>query len=143
MSQDLLRIPIRFNLEIPEHARLVSTLRGLNKNKYSSMSGFIIEALSYYVKVLSNDPDAGKDFKPGSNHSFVTKQDLDFRLDVFEKEITLSLYEKILPLISGGTSNSNPIPVEKEEEKQDEPVEETVDIGLDPDIMSSISSWIE
>lgn len=143
MSKEVMRIPIRFNLEVPEHARLVSVLRNLNKTRYSTMSSFIIEALSYYVRVLANDPEEGKDFRIGSERAFVTKQELDLRLSSFEKEMRLYLFESIVPLILGGSGGTGFGQVISDRGKNADQHDETVDLAGDPKIMESISSWIE
>ena len=143
MSKEVMRIPIRFNLEVPEHARLVSVLRNLNKTRYSTMSSFIIEALTYYVRVLANDPEEGKDFRIGSERAFVTKQELDLRLSSFEKEMRLYLFESIVPLILGGAGGTGSGQVTSDMGKTVDQHDETVDLAGDPEIMKSISSWIE
>ena len=143
MSKEVMRIPIRFNLEVPEHARLVSVLRNLNKTRYSTMSSFIIEALTYYVRVLANDPEEGKDFRIGSERAFVTKQELDLRLSSFEKEMRLYLFESIVPLILGGAGGTGSGQVISDRGKNADQHDETVDRAGDPKIMESTSSWIE
>ena len=139
MSQDIYRVPIRFNLKNPEHSKIVGVLQNLEETKNSTKSGFIIEALSYYIKLISNSPLAGKGLLNGESGALVTKQDLEIRLSFFQKEMKLYLLEKILPMISTGVSPAEILDDENEDKKPSGPI----DISQDPDIMSSISSWMD
>ena len=141
MSQDLFRVPVRFNLNNPEHARIVSYLRDVGKEKGSTMSGFIIGALSYYIKILSSSKVAGKDMRPLEGIELITRLDLETRLDQFEKEMRLYLFENFLPLVTGREAAN--APPSQEENGNGETESEPQDISTDPDIMNSISSWIE
>ena len=141
MGQNLFRVPVRFDLNNPEHSRIVSFLREVGKEKGSSMTGFIIEALSYYIKILSKNPLAGKGMTQTEGIELITRLDLEERLDRLEKEIRLYLYETFLPLATGGELPRG-APAD-ESVTNNENTTDTGDISSDPDIMKSISSWIE
>ena len=140
MGQDLFRIPVRFDLKNPEHARIVSFLREVSKPKGSTMSGFIIEALSYYIKVISKNGTSGKVSRPGEGDELLTRHDLERRLKDYENEIKGYLMDTILPLISGRRVR---IENHVDDDTSDTVYTEKADIASDPDIMSSINSWIE
>lgn len=141
MGQNLFRVPVRFDLNNPEHSRIVSYLREVGKEKGSSMTGFIIKALSYYIKILSKNPLAGKGMKPAESIELITRLDMEDRFDRFEKEMRLYLFETFLPLVTGREPPRGTPPDEAEGNNENMP--DVGDISSDPDIMKSISSWIE
>ena len=102
MSQNIFRIPVRFNLNNPEHSRIVAVLQGLHETRNITKSSFIIEALSYYIAFLSSNSSEGRDLLPGMGDGLVTKKDLETRLSVFQKEVRLYMLETILPVITSG-----------------------------------------
>ena len=59
MKQNLFRISVRFNLNNPEHAEIVSILKNLNKNFHTTENAFIIEALTFYIRNMSSDTLTG------------------------------------------------------------------------------------
>ena len=139
MSQDLFRIPVRFDLKKPEHAKIVSFLRNVSKSQDISMSGFIIEALVYYIKIVSKNPGAYKKSRLNEELEIVTRQDLENRIASHEEKMRQYLLDNIIPLISG--KNTTELTSEEGGTDDDAP-SYPVDIAEDPDIMSSISSWI-
>ena len=141
MSQNIFRIPVRFNLNNPEHSRIVAVLQGLHETRNITKSSFIIEALSYYIAFLSSNSSEGRDLLPGMGDGLVTKKDLETRLSVFQKEVRLYMLETILPVITSGQGVGSSFDDENAEKGSKQP-SGPIDISNDPDIMESVNSWL-
>ena len=131
MKSDIIRIPVRFNLSIPEHAEIVRVLRDLNRNYSTSMSGFIIDALKKYIENLPINSE-------NTDKTYVTKKDFEEALDERDLKLRLWAYERLL-MLSQKKRNLDPDIFQK----MDDGEEQTVDLSAYPEIMKDISSWSE
>ena len=133
MKSDIVRIPVRFNLSIPEHAEIVEVLRGLTKDYSISISGLIIEALSKYIDSLPT-----KSGKPDKD--YITRKDFEEALNERDLKLRLWAYEKLI-LQSQRNTESDPggIPIDFDMRKK----ADQVDLSAYPEIMKDISSWSE
>ncbi len=127
------RIPLRLNLDKKEHAEIMAILNDLDKNKYSTKNGFMIDALIYYIRHMGADEFtvSGKN-KQGEAIEYATKSYVDDRLRVYARELKLYFYEH-----QGGQITRNVL-----DEKGKPPVEDKdVDLTQFPEIMKDINNW--
>ena len=135
MKSDIVRIPVRFNLSIPEHAEIVKVLRDLNRNYSTSMTGFIIEALGKYIESLPIDPS-----KPDKD--YITRKDFEEALNERDLKLRLWAYEKLI-LQSQRSRESDPGGIPIDFDARSEKEDQQVDLSAYPEIMKDISSWSE
>ena len=141
MKQNLIRIPVRFNLNNPEHAEIVSILKDLNKNFHTSQSAFIIEALTYYIRNVSDSTltNEGEERFKERAREFATREYVDNGLRELDRSLRLFVYERLEagPIIrssEGSDPNVN---------QTEEVTSEGVDLTKCDAVMRSIEQWVQ
>ena len=139
MKQNLIRVPVRFNLNNPEHAEIVSILKNLNKNYHTTQNAFIIEALTFYIRNMSSDTltndgeeRAGKRAKDYATHEYV-----DTRLKALDQALRLFVYEKMETVTGspGGIKATTMGPAAETDPNKE------VDLSQYDTIMNDIDQW--
>ena len=97
MRQNVTRVSVRFNLNNPDHAEIVSILKDLNKNFHTSQSAFIIEALTYYIRNVSDSTltNDGEERYNERQREFATREYVDARLRELDRSLRLFVYERM------------------------------------------------
>ena len=144
MKQNLFRISVRFNLNNPEHAEIVSILKNLNKNFHTTENAFIIEALTFYIRNMSSDTLTGDGREAGGKRAtdYATHEYVDTNLKALEQALRLFVYEK-LEGIGGGVAprfseNRGTVQAGSQEEKE---ADKDVDLSQFDTIMNDIDQW--
>ena len=148
MKENLFRITVRFNLNNPEHAEIVSILKNLNKNYHTTQNSFIIEALTFYIRNMSSDTltadgrvPEGKRAKDYATHEYV-----DTNLKALEQALRLFVYERMESRslsgqgISGSTMPPEVSGMNRTVAKAEDP-EKEVDLTKYDTIMNDIDQW--
>ena len=137
MKQNLIRIPVRFNLNNPEHAEIVSILKNLNKKYHTTQNAFIIEALTFYIRNMSSDTltEDGMETDRKRANDYATHEYVDTRLKALDQALRLFVYEKMETVTGGGTFNVTPGPAERSA------AEKEVDLSQYDTIMNDIDQW--
>ena len=137
MKQNLIRIPVRFNLNKPEHAEIVSILRNLNKNYHTTQNSFIIEALSFYIRNMSSETltNDGAEREGKRAKDYATHEYVDTRLKALEQALRLFVYEKMDTGGTGMTGGKLTAPAESKD------TDEEVDLTKYDKIMNDLDQW--
>ena len=139
MRQNVTRVSVRFNLNNPDHAEIVSILKDLNKNFHTSQSAFIIEALTYYIRNVSDSTltNDGEERYNERQREFATREYVDARLRELDRSLRLFMYER-MEKGSAGRPDSGGSP----DQGQSEKVPSTdVDLSGFDAIMNDIDQW--
>ena len=110
MRQNVTRVSVRFNLNNPDHAEIVSILKDLNKNFHTSQSAFIIEALTYYIRNVSDSTltNGGEERYNERQREFATREYRDYianhpELNEDQKKMLQLLMEEQTSIYGGGS----------------------------------------
>ena len=135
MKNDIIRIPVRFNLSDPDQAEVVKFLRNMTKNFSTSMSGFIIDSIRFYIENMPAD------VSKGFSRDYVTKSVFDQVLNERDTQLRLWMYDKLISMMtySKAATTIEDLKSEKAQELQIK----NVDLTNFPDIMEDVTSWSE
>ncbi len=142
---DLVRVPVRFNLKNPEHAKILQILNDLNKTYHTSKSAFIIEAIEYYIKKSPEDSitNAGKAAADARAREFVTGAEVDEKIEMYDKTLKSWLFDWQNSISQGVTRSSPAILPLSFQAGEDKSPDNEVDLTKYPDIMQDINAWSE
>ena len=137
MKSNFTKVSVRLNLNNPEHAKIVSILNDLNKNFHTTKSAFVIEALTYYIRNVSDSTltNDGEERFLERQKEFATREYVDNGLRELDRSLRLFVYEK-LEALSGAR-----VPTVPNETKNEEAASDAADLTRCDAIMRSIDQW--
>ena len=144
-SEDIMRLTIRFNQRIPEQARIIGILKDLNKEYHTTMNGFIIEAITYYINNIPDETvtNAGKAAAEKRSEQYVTRGDVEKRIDQYDQALKRWLLDSFAPLLIGGNLRPSPVSGSLSFPGEGQTPPKSVDLTEYPDIMKDILAWSE
>jgi hypothetical protein len=144
-SKDLMMVSLRLNQKIPEHARIISVLKDLNKKYHTTLNSFVIEALSFYIENVSNEKitNLGKAKASKNSGKIVTEDFLEERLDLYDQALKRWLLDCFVSF--SVVANRFPSPVSSAHSFPGEgnTTPKEYDLTDYPDIMKDITAWSE
>lgn len=144
-SEDVVRISVRLNQRVPEHAKIIGILEDLNKNYHTTKSGFIIEAISFYIQNISDEKltNSGKRIADEKNKHLITEDHLEKRIDQYDQSLKRWLLDSFIPLLRGANVAPSPVFSQLSFPGEGEPAPKEVDLTAYPEIMKDIAAWSE
>ncbi len=140
MKQNTIRIPVRFNLNNPEHAEIVSILKNLNKNFHTTQNSFMIDALKFYIRNMSEDvltADGAERKKRSSDYA--TYEYVDTNIKELKQSLKLFVYERIEA--ANAARPVRDISYETTQSEVTEQPDREVDLSKYDTIMNDIDQW--
>lgn len=143
-SDDIMRLTLRLNQRIPAHARIISVLKDLNKDYHTTLNGFVIEALTYYIENISLDTvtNAGKAMASNEARQLVTESALEKRLDQYDQALKRWLLDCLMSF-SGANRFPSPFSTTQTSSREGDSAPKEYDLTDYPDIMKDITAWSE
>ena len=144
-SEDIMRLTIRFNQRIPEQARIIGILKDLNKEYHTTMNGFVIEAITYYINNIPAETvtNSGKAAAEKRSTQYVTRGDVEARLDQYDQALKRWLLDSLIPLLLGGTVRPSPVSQPLSFPGEGQAPQNKKDLTEYPEIMRDILAWSE
>ncbi len=144
-SNDLMRVSLRLNQRIPQHARIIGVLKNLNKNYHTTLNSFIIEALSFYIENVSNEAfsNSAKPTASMDSKQVVTTDILEKRLDQYDQDLKQWLLGCFVSYSSGAMKPPSPISSATSYKGEGDTAPTEYDLTTYPDIMKNITAWSE
>ena len=139
MKSNFTKVSVRLNLNNPEHAKIVSILNDLNKNFHTTKSAFIIEALTYYIRNVSDSTltNDGEERFLERQKEFATREYVDNSLRELDRSLRLFVYEKLETIGKAGVTTV----LNQNVTKNDEDASLDADLTQCDAIMRSIDQW--
>ena len=123
-----MRVSLRLNQKIPEHARIISVLKDLNKKYHTTLNSFVIEALSFYIK------NSGR---------VVTEDILEERLDLYDQALKRWLLDCFVSFSAGANRFPSPVSSAHSFPGEGNTAPKELDLTEYPDIMKDVNAWSE
>lgn len=144
-SKDLMRVSLRLNQKIPEHARIISVLKDLNKKYHTTLNSFVIEALSFYIENVSNEKitNSGKAKASKNSGKIVTEDILEERLDLYDQALKRWLLDCFVSFSAGANRFPSPVSSAHSFPGEGDIAPKEYDLTDYPDIMKDITAWSE
>ena len=144
-SDDIMRLTLRLNQRIPEHARIISVLKDLNKDYHTTLNGFVIEALSFYIENISLDTitNAGKAMAKNEARHLVTESALEKRLDQYDQALKRWLLDCFVSFSAGANRFPSPVSTTHSFPGEGDTAPKEYDLTNYPDIMKDVNAWSE
>ena len=144
-SKDIMRLTFRLNQRVPEQARIIRILKDLNSEYHTTMTSFIIEAITFYI---DNIPDhlvtnAGKASSENQRKSFVTEEALEKRLDQYDQALKRWLLDCFVSFSAGANRIPSPVSNAHSFPGEEDTAPKEYDLTDYPDIMKDINAWGE
>ena len=143
-SKDLMRVSLRLNQRIPEHARIIGVLKDLNKKYHTTLNSFVIKALSFYIENVSNETitNSGQALASKNSGRIITEDILEERLDLYDQALKRWLLDCF---VSFSGVNRFPSPVFNTHTSlgEGDSAPKEYDLTDYPDIMKDITAWSE
>ena len=144
-SEDIMRITLRFNQKIPEQARIIGILKDLNKEYHTTMTSFVIEAITYYIDNIPAEAitNAGKAAAEKRDAELMTRGDVENRLDLYDQALKRWLLESFIPTLLGGIMRPSLVSGSPSFPREGQKPQEKVDLTEYPEIMKDVLAWSE
>ena len=144
-SKDLMRVSLRLNQKIPEHARIISVLKDLNKKYHTTLNSFVIEALSFYIENVSNEKitNSGKAKASKNCGKVVTEDILEERLDLYDQALKRWLLDCFVSFSAGANRFPSPVSSTHSFPGEGDTAPKEYDLTDYPDIMKDVNAWSE
>ena len=144
-SKDLMRVSLRLNQKIPEHARIISVLKDLNKKYHTTLNSFVIEALSFYIENVSNEKitNSGKAKASKNSGKIVTEDILEERLDLYDQALKRWLLDCFVSFSAGANRFPSPVSSAHSFPGEGNTAPKELDLTEYPDIMKDVNAWSE
>ena len=144
-SKDLMRVSLRLNQKIPEHARIISVLKDLNKKYHTTLNSFVIEALSFYIENVSNEKitNSGKAKASKNSEKVVTEDILEERLDLYDQALKRWLLDCFVSFSAGANRFPSPVSTTHSFPGEGDTAPKEYDLTDYPDIMKDVNAWSE
>ena len=139
VKSNFTKVSVRLNLNNPEHAKIVSILNDLNKNFHTTKSAFVIEALTYYIRNVSDSTltNDGEERFLERQKEFATREYVDNGLRELDRSLRLFVYEKLEAIGKAGVTT---VPNQNVTKNEDSSSEDD-DLTRCDAIMRSIDQW--
>ena len=140
-----MRVSLRLNQKIPEHARIISVLKDLNKKYHTTLNSFVIEALSFYIENVSNEkiPNSGKATASKNSGKIVTEDILEERLDLYDQALKRWLLDCFVSFSAGANRFPSPVSTTHSFPGEGDTAPKEYDLTDYPDIMKDVNAWSE
>ncbi len=140
-----MRVSLRLNQKIPEHARIISVLKDLNKKYHTTLNSFVIEALSFYIENVSNEKitNSGKAKASKSSGKVVTEDILEERLDLYDQALKRWLLDCFVSFSAGANRFPSPVSSTHSFPGEGDTAPKEYDLTDYPDIMKDVNAWSE
>ena len=144
-SKDLMRVSLRLNQKIPEHARIISVLKDLNKKYHTTLNSFVIEALSFYIENVSNEKitNSGKAKASKNSGKVVTEDILEERVDLYDQALKRWLLDCFVSFSAGANRFPSPVSSTHSFPGEGDTAPKEYDLTDYPDIMKDVNAWSE
>ena len=140
-----MRVSLRLNQKIPEHARIISVLKDLNKKYHTTLNSFVIEALSFYIENVSNEKitNSGKAKASKNSGKVVTEDILEERLDLYDQALKRWLLDCFVSFSAGANRFPSPVSSTHSFPGEGDTAPKEYDLTEYPDIMKDVNAWSE
>ena len=140
-----MRVSLRLNQKIPEHARIISVLKDLNKKYHTTLNSFVIEALSFYIENVSNEKitNSGKAKASKNSGKIVTEDILEERLDLYDQALKRWLLDCFVSFSAGANRFPSPVSGSHSFPGEGDTAPKEYDLTDYPDIMKDVNAWSE
>ena len=140
-----MRVSLRLNQKIPEHARIISVLKDLNKKYHTTLNSFVIEALSFYIENVSNEKitNSGKAKASKNSGKVVTDDILEERLDLYDQALKRWLLDCFVSFSAGANRFPSPVSSAHSFPGEGNTAPKELDLTEYPDIMKDVNAWSE
>ena len=140
-----MRVSLRLNQKIPEHARIISVLKDLNKKYHTTLNSFVIEALSFYIENVSNEKitNSGKAKASKNSGKIVTEDILEERLDLYDQALKRWLLDCFVSFSAGANRFPSPVSSAQSFPGEGNTAPKELDLTDYPDIMKDVNAWSE
>ena len=140
-----MRVSLRLNQKIPEHARIISVLKDLNKKYHTTLNSFVIEALSFYIENVSNEKitNSGKAKASKNSGKVVTEDILEERLDLYDQALKRWLLDCFVSFSAGANRFPSPVSSTHSFPGEGDAAPKELDLTDYPDIMKDVNAWSE
>ena len=140
-----MRVSLRLNQKIPEHARIISVLKDLNKKYHTTLNSFVIEALSFYIENVSNEKitNSGKAKASKNSGKVVTEDILEERLDLYDQALKRWLLDCFVSFSAGANRFPSPVSTTHSFPGEGDTAPKEYDLTDYPDIMKDVNAWSE
>ena len=140
-----MRVSLRLNQKIPEHARIISVLKDLNKKYHTTLNSFVIEALSFYIENVSNETitNSGKAKASKNSGKIVTEDILEERLDLYDQALKRWLLDCFVSFSAGANRFPSPVSSAHSFPGEGDNTPKEYDLTEYPDIMKDVNAWSE
>ncbi len=140
-----MRVSLRLNQKIPEHARIISVLKDLNKKYHTTLNSFVIEALSFYIENVSNEKitNSGKAKASKNSGKIVTEDILEERLDLYDQALKRWLLDCFVSFSAGANRFPSPVSSAHSFPREGDTAPKEIDLTDYPEIMKDITAWSE
>ena len=140
-----MRVSLRLNQKIPEHARIISVLKDLNKKYHTTLNSFVIEALSFYIENVSNEKitNSGKAKASKNSGKIVTEDILEERLDLYDQALKRWLLDCFVSFSAGANRFPSPVSTTHSFPGEGDTAPKEYDLTEYPDIMKDVNAWSE
>ena len=140
-----MRVSLRLNQKIPEHARIISVLKDLNKKYHTTLNSFVIEALSFYIENVSNEKitNSGKAKASKNSGKIVTEDILEERLDLYDQALKRWLLDCFVSFSAGANRFPSPVSSTHSFPGEGDTAPKEYDLTEYPDIMKDVNAWSE
>ena len=140
-----MRVSLRLNQKIPEHARIISVLKDLNKKYHTTLNSFVIETLSFYIENVSNEKitNSGKAKASKNSGKVVTDDILEERLDLYDQALKRWLIDCFVSFSAGANRFPSPVSTTHSFPGEGGTAPKEYDLTDYPDIMKDINAWSE
>lgn len=143
-EDNLVRLPVRLNIKIPQHAKINAVLVRLDKEICKSKAQFIIDALEYYIDHFGEDRFTAHD--GDSDLKYVTRKDFDelerkvSRIaESVAKDEVIKQFGSLLTEMAG---NSRSVPEGIKTQPETAETEDTGEAAEDTVMSELVSSWM-
>jgi len=146
---DFRRIPVRLNLDNPEHLKIMNILDDLNLDVHKSKNKFIINAISFYVDAIRKDNLTNSDERnrKEQERAFVTQDEMQEQFDKFAEKVRAEVYEEMIRFLAGvafssGANSNIPVMQTKSSSKEKSSYEEeTMPLSTEENVAEALSQY--
>ena len=147
---DYMHFSLRLNRDVAEHNKIIKFLDEMDPSKYRSKTSFLADAVFFYIQCIEDGSlEKLKDRKfRERNTDYVTRDELDSRLDGLSDSIEKKIYKEIISVYAKAPIHAA-MPETQNMDNKDS-LEETGrdaettledDLGKYAGVMDSIMSW--